>query len=131
MKTSSPPKRKKLDAPLHAAVVLDDVLRILGASPERARLVQLWNNWGMVMGPLASLALPLGTRGDMLLLGAPDSMALQEIHLQSEEILERVNAFMDGPLFAAVNLSLCFDKTILDAKHAGAPRLDSKFSVES
>ncbi|MDR1777424.1 MAG: DUF721 domain-containing protein [Desulfovibrio sp.] len=101
-------KRARLEAPVPAAAVLQSVLNALGASPERARLFHLWQNWDMVMGPeLASLALPMGARGNTLLLGAPDSIAIQELHLQNGEILERVNAFMESPFFRAVNISLC------------------------
>ncbi|MDR3357289.1 MAG: DUF721 domain-containing protein [Desulfovibrio sp.] len=108
----APRKRKKLDAPLHAADVLDAVFSALGVGPEHARLIQLWKNWSMVMGPeLTPMALPLGARRDLLLVGAPDSMALQEIHLLGAEILERANAFMECPFFTAVNASLCFGKT--------------------
>jgi hypothetical protein len=107
----APRKRKKLDAPLHAAAVLDVVFGALGAGPEHARLIQLWKNWSMVMGPeLTPLALPLGARRNLLLVGAPDSIALQELHLLSTEILERVNAFMECPFFSAVNIRLCFGK---------------------
>ncbi|MDR2055250.1 MAG: DUF721 domain-containing protein [Desulfovibrio sp.] len=105
-------KRKKLDAPLHAAAVLDAVFSALGAGPEHARLIQLWKNWSMVMGPeLVPLALPLGARRNLLLVGAPDSIAIQELHLLNAEILERANAFMECPFFTAVNVSLCFGKT--------------------
>jgi hypothetical protein len=112
MKAKAPRKRKKLDAPLQAAAVLDAVFKALGAGPEHARLIQLWKNWGMVMGPeLAPLALPLGARRNLLLVGAPDSIALQELHLLNTEILERANAFMEHSFFTAVNVSLCFGKT--------------------
>ena len=69
---------------------------------ERRRLCALWNDWDLVLGPLASLALPLGQESGVLLLGAEDSMALQEISLQGPEILDRVNAFMDSPFFLKV-----------------------------
>lgn len=102
--------------------VLSQVLEGLGADPVRMRLIQLWRNWEMVMGPeLAPLARPLGHRGDVLLIGAEDAMLMQELHLQSAEILERVNAFMEGPYFACVKVSLCFQKTALDAIRAPAP----------
>jgi hypothetical protein len=108
----APRKREKLDAPLHAAAVLEAVFNALGAGPEHARLIQLWKNWSMVMGPeLTPMALPLGARRNLLLVGAPDSIALQELHLLSAEILERANAFMECPFFTAVNINLCFGKT--------------------
>jgi hypothetical protein len=103
----APRKRKKLEAPLHSSIVLDAVFEALGAGPGHARLLQLWKNWEMVMGSeLAPLAAPLGARQNLLLIGAPDSMALQELHMQNGEILERVNAFMEAPFFTAVSVSL-------------------------
>jgi hypothetical protein len=102
-------KRKKLDAPLHVSALLDAVLHGLGADAEQVRLLHLWQNWSMVMGQeLACLAVPLGVRQKILLVGAQDSIAMQELHLQSEEILERVNAFMESSFFTGINLSLNF-----------------------
>ncbi|MDR2744067.1 MAG: DUF721 domain-containing protein [Desulfovibrio sp.] len=115
----APRKRKKLDAPLHAAAVLDAVFSAFGVGPEHARLVQLWKNWSMVIGPeMTPLALPLGARRNLLLVGAPDSIALQELHLLSAEILERVNAFMECSFFTAVNIRLCFDQNDLSREDA-------------
>lgn len=66
-------------------------------------LVELWRNWSMVMGPdLAPLALPLGRRNEVLIVGGEDNLCLQELSFQTPEILERVNAFMDAPPHAPV-----------------------------
>lgn len=96
--------------------LLPDVLAGMGGDPLRMRLVQLWRHWEMVLGPeLAPLARPLGHHKDTLLIGAEDAMLMQELHLQSGEILERVNAFMEGPYFATVKVSLRFQRTELDS----------------
>ena len=103
--------------------LLPDVLAGMGGDPLRMRLVQLWRHWEMVLGPeLAPLARPLGHHKDTLLIGAEDAMLMQELHLQSGEILERVNAFMEGPYFAAVKVSLCFQRTELDNIVPPTPR---------
>ena len=103
--------------------LLPDVLAGMGGDPVRLRLVQLWRHWEMVLGPeLAPLARPLGHHKDTLLIGAEDAMLMQELHLQSGEILERVNAFMEGPFFATVKVSLRFQRTELDNIVAPAPR---------
>ena len=61
----------------------------------------------MVMGEdLASLAIPLGHKKNTLRLGAEDSMAAQEIAMQSTEVLERVNAFMSEQYFSRVQVEL-------------------------
>ncbi|MDR2075729.1 MAG: DUF721 domain-containing protein [Desulfovibrio sp.] len=95
-------REKRLRA---AGEAMEAFLARLGGG-ERRRLCALWNDWDRVLGPLASLALPLGQDNGVLLLGAEDSMALQEISLQSPEILERANAFMGGPVFLRVRAVL-------------------------
>lgn len=85
------------------------------------RLVRLWQNWSMVMGPeLEPLAFPLGHREGTILIGCEDSPALQELHYYGPEILERVNAFMDEPFFDKVRVELLLGRTPLNilAQHA-------------
>ena len=93
----------------------DALLRGMGGA-DRLRLVRLWQHWDMVLGPeLAALALPLGHRDGLLLLGAEDSMTMQEISLLAPEILERVNAFMDSPFFRAASCSLLLSRRPLNS----------------
>lgn len=74
---------------------------------ERGRLNSLWTNWEAVMGdPVASLSHPLGQSGDVLLVGADDAMAMQDLSLLSQEILERANAYLEQPLFTKVTVRL-------------------------
>ena len=74
---------------------------------EHAHLTRLWEHWSMVMGEeLSSLAIPLGHRKEALVLGAEDSMAAQEIAMQSFEVLERANAFMNQPYFSRIQVEL-------------------------
>ncbi len=89
---------------------------------ERLLHARLWEHWEMVMGPeLACLGVPLGQRKETLLIGAPDSMAAQELAMQAGEILERVNAFMDRPCFSKVQVELMMGRTDL-SRHAPAAR---------
>lgn len=109
-----PRPRRKNSGPAQAGDVLSALLASLGGGPERARLSLLWQNWEPVMGPeLAPLALPLGRHKDILLIGAEDAMLMQELHLMSGEILERVNAFMESPFFSSIKVSLVLNKTVL------------------
>lgn len=102
--------------------LLPDWLQARGLTPQAAHLVQLWRNWAMVMGKhLAPLALPLGNRGKTLLIGAEDNYILQDLSLCSEEILERANAFMDGPFFDRVEFRLCLGKTPLNQINLPGP----------
>lgn len=90
----------------------------LGRQPERKsrNLVELWRHWAMVMGEeLAGLAFPLGQKDEVLLIGAEDNLALQELSFFSAEILCRVNAFLEEPVFASVQLSLLQGRATLDS----------------
>ena len=74
---------------------------------ERQHLNALWKSWDAVLGvELAQLGFPLGHSNGVLLVGSEDNMALQELSMQAEEILERVNTFMDKSFFTGVKLVL-------------------------
>ena len=93
---------------------LESVLSALG-SGEKLMQVRLWQNWDMVMGEdIAPLAWPLGARNDTLIVGGEDNLALQELSFMTPEILERVNAFMDAPVFNRVELRLVMGDKPLD-----------------
>ena len=70
------------------------------------RLVELWNNWKIVMGPLAGLAVPLGHRGKKLVIAAEDNMAQQELTFCTDEILARANSFLEEPYFTECQVKL-------------------------
>ena len=96
--------------------VTDALSRFLdnGDGREHAHLTQLWEHWDMVMGEeLSPLAVPLGHRKDTLLLAAEDSMAAQEIVMQSVEVLERANAFMNRTYFSRIQVELLMGRTDL------------------
>lgn len=110
------PYQKSYPQPVNT--LLDQWMSAVGR-PEQAQLIRLWQHWPMVMGPeLAGLAWPLGHRNTVLLVGGEDAMAMQELSLQSGEILERVNAFLDEPLFNEVRVSLALGKNPLDSAMA-------------
>lgn len=80
-------------------------------------LARLWENWDMVMGPdIAPLACPLGHRKTVLLVGAEDNMAAQDLTFMTPEILERVAAFMDEPFFTKVEVHLLMGRAALDLR---------------
>jgi len=71
------------------------------------RLTLLWKHWDMVMGTeFAACAAPLGHRNQTLIVGAEDAMAAQELAMQTPELLERANAFMDGRFFTKIQIEL-------------------------
>lgn len=91
------------------ASIQDAVMRffIRSRGKERFHLLQLWDNWLMVMGDeLAPLAHPMGAKESTLVIGAEDNMLLHELSFQVPEILERANAFMHSPYFRQVRLEL-------------------------
>ncbi len=97
---------------------IDQVIRALlrdRKSRGQDRLSRLWQHWAMVMGEdLAAIAVPLGHKRDILLVGAEDAMAMQDLLFLTPEILERANAFMEGPFFRKVDLLPVTRKTALD-----------------
>ena len=61
----------------------------------RDLLCELWKNWPIVMGDeIAAMAYPLGSRGDVLIIGGDDNYILQDLSYYVDEILMRANAFM-------------------------------------
>lgn len=93
-----------------------------GKSAEQQTLFRLWEHWPMVMGPmLADLAIPLGHRGETLIVGGEDHLVLQDLAFMRDELLERVNAFMDAPRFAKVELRQVMERSRLDAVPAITP----------
>lgn len=94
---------RKRSAPIALAQSLPGLLRHMGGSPLRAKLASLWRDWDSILGPdLASLALPLGAKDDVLLIGAEDAMGIQELHFLADDILERINASLGWDAFQAV-----------------------------
>ncbi len=74
---------------------------------ERNHLNALWKSWSAIMGEdIAGLGFPLGHNKKTLLVGSDDNMALQELSMQSMEILERANVFMDSNFFETVKFVL-------------------------
>lgn len=112
-------KREKRLRTVQEAVNI--LLNVYGGQ-ERRHLSALWDNWVMVLGEdLACLGMPMGHKEHVLLIGAEDSMALQELSLQSPEILERVNAFMDSPFFSQIRVTLLHGQRALNEKRPARP----------
>ena len=107
------------DAPPRQAMRLADGLASFISTFDgngSAELNELWRHWDMVMGEeLAPLARPLGHRNDTLIVGADDHLAQQELSFQTGDILERVNAFLDEPRFARVQITLIQGRSILNS----------------
>ncbi len=107
------PKWKRALKRLSVQDAMQEFFAARGGEPFLS-LARLWAHWGMVMGAdLEHLALPLGQRGEVLIIGGEDNTALQELTLYAPEILLRVNAFLDVPRFSRVQLELLQGRTPL------------------
>ena len=85
----------------------------LGGGPQ-SRLVALWKDWDRIMGEdIASIGYPLGHKDRALTIGADDSMAMQELSLMAEDILERANEAMGEGYFDRVTVTLMQGKNAL------------------
>ncbi len=80
---------------------------------ERFALVSLWRNWDDVMGPLAGMVMPLGSRDRTLIVGVEDSAVQQEMHYYGPMIVDNANAFLEKKVFDKVRVELLMGKTPL------------------
>ena len=97
------------------AEAVPNSLRRLGLSLHQEHLLRLWDMWDMVMGAdLAEIALPLGHRDAVLIVGGEDHLVLQELTYAAPEMLERANAFMDQDFFQRIELQLLMSRTPLN-----------------
>lgn len=109
---------------------IETVLLNLNSGSEEKLLVELWRNWRMVMGPyLEGIAYPLGRREKTLIVGGEDTMALQELAFMKEELLERVNAFMDRTFFDKVDLQLCMGRQLVYKKQISQENMPKKLKI--
>ena len=110
MTTSQPTPQKKpfrrVRTMLPVGSALERFFRLRGGAAVFERM-RLWRQWEEAMGPdIASLGQPLGNRGPVLEVMAYDSMALQDLKMQADILLERANTLMGDNPFTAVTLSL-------------------------
>jgi len=83
---------------------------------KKINLIILWKNWKKILGPtLASMAKPIGSKDNTLIIGVEDSILMQELSFFSSEILEKINDFLGFQPFDKVKYKLLEDKTPLDA----------------
>jgi hypothetical protein len=107
------PSRQREGKVSHVSEALEALFVRLGR-PRQGRLNMLWRRWDELLGEeLASLGRPLGQKDGALRIGAGDAMALQELALRAEEILEKVNAFMQEDVFREVDAHLTQGRTDL------------------
>lgn len=78
-------------------------------------IARLWQHWEEIFGPeLAAMIRPLGHRKETLLLGATNSMVVQEFSYFSATILEKANTFLGTTFFQKVQIELMAGRPALD-----------------
>ncbi len=87
-------KKRFCQDPIQTDNIINDFFECRHDIVKISQFHELWNNWELVVGDLASFAKPLGVRGKTLCIGAENNFELQEISLEYDEILARANAFM-------------------------------------
>lgn len=97
---------------------MDEALHTTLGSPE-ARLelaiARLWLHWAEVLGPdMAQFVRPLGRHKTTMLLGAANSLVMQEFSFFGPQILEKANAFLGNAYFQKVQLELMGGRPALD-----------------
>ncbi|WP_051617041.1 DUF721 domain-containing protein [Desulfonatronovibrio hydrogenovorans] len=79
-------------------------------------------SWEKIVGPeAASLVKPIGRKDRTLILGAQDSIVIQEITFQSDHIVQLVNSFCGSDFFDKVRVELLKGRTPLDRKLISRP----------
>lgn len=82
------------------------LLERMGGSPRPAGLLLLQRNWNKVAEELALEASLKGHKNSILILEVENSIQMQELHMRSSEILDRVNAFLDEGYFETIRIGL-------------------------
>ncbi len=104
--------------------LLDKFLKRHDPEGEHYLFTKICENWRRIVGDeLADLASPLGRKKSTLILGAQDSIVIQELTFQQEELLQRANEFCGVVLFDNLRVELLKGRTPLDiplVQNAGA-----------
>lgn len=90
---------------------------VLG-SPEAAMelaIARMWRHWPEILGPdMAAMVRPLGHRQETMVLGATNSMVMQEFSFFAQTILDKANAFLGAAYFQKVQIELMAGRPGLD-----------------
>lgn len=104
---------------------MDEALKLALDSPEAAlelAIARLWRHWAEIIDPeMAEQVRPLGRRKTTMLLGATNSMVMQEFVFLAPEILEKANNFLGTGYFQEAKLELMSGRPSLDHSLLPAP----------
>jgi hypothetical protein len=97
---------------------MSEALGTVLGTPEAAlelAIARLWRHWPEILGPeIAAMIRPLGHRQSTMLLGATNSMVMQEFSFFAQDILEKANAFLGNAYFQKVQIELMAGRPALD-----------------
>lgn len=100
-------------------LAISEALHILLGTPEALRelaIAKLWRHWSDVVGnDVALLVHPLGHRKTTMLLGADNSIVMQEFSYFAPQLLEKANTFLGASIFQKVQIELMAGRRALDA----------------
>ncbi len=93
---------------------LDSILGTPEAALELA-IARLWRHWPQILGEdIAAMIRPLGHRQTTMLLGATNSMVMQEFSYFAQNILDKANEFLGNAYFQKVQIELMAGRPALD-----------------
>ena len=97
---------------------VSEALNSVLGSPESAlelAIARLWRHWPEILGSeMAAMIRPLGHRKETMLLGATNSMVMQEFSYFAQTILDKANAFLGNAYFQEVKIELMAGRPALD-----------------
>lgn len=97
---------------------VDEMLQKTFATPEaklELAIARLWRHWPELLGTdIAALIRPLGHRDTTLVLGATNSMIMQEFRFFSQTILDKANEFLGTGYFTDMHIELMSGRPALD-----------------
>lgn len=100
-------KRRPKSSPMLIGQNIYALLEAMGGNADRCKLVRLWEKWTEVVGiDIAEQVEVIGHKGSMLFLGVEDSIQLQELSFQREEILLKINTFLQNQYFTDIRFQL-------------------------
>lgn len=99
-------------------LTMDEMLHSVLGSPEallELAIARLWRHWPEILGEdIARFVRPLGHRKTTMLLGAANSLVMQELSYFSPRILDKANSFLGNAYFQKVQMELMDGRPALD-----------------
>lgn len=103
-------KKNKRSGEERPGLIGDSIFKLLesmGGDPKRCDLVSLWQDWPEVVGEnFASQVEIQGHKNGVLMLGVEDSVLMQELSYEIDEVLEKINDYLGEKYFKDIRINL-------------------------